>query len=102
MSSDEGTQELTFAQLYERLIIEDDVILDDMPAVQYPTLRKGLSSYKTKNNEKLKKNELPTEDRKIEFEILEHKKDGLLKVRVWFKPLMKISAKPIQTDGALK
>jgi len=102
MSSNDETQELTFAQLYERLIIEDDIILDNMPSMQYPVLRKGLSSYKTKNNDKLKRNDLPTEDRKIEFEIIEFKPSGLIKVRVWFKPLMKINATPIQPDGALK
>jgi len=96
------TQELTFSQLYERLVIEEEFILDDMPNTQYPSLRKGLSAYKTKINDKCKRNGLPTEERKIEFELLEEKAMGLIKVKVFFKALTKINAKPIQTDGELK
>lgn len=97
-----GAEELTFSQLYERLIIEEDIILDDLSTSDYATLRKGLSAYKTKNNARLKRADLPTEERRIEFETLEQYKHGFIKIRIFFNKQVTITAKPITSDGELK
>jgi len=103
MSEQVEARELTFAQLYEKLIIFEDIFLDHLPEEQYAMLRKGLSSYKTKNNEKLKRNDMPTEDRMINFEIIAtYDTEVALKVRVWFNNPTKIAAKIIPADGELK
>ncbi len=100
---DDELQELTIPEVYERLVIEDDIILDMLAASTLPTIRKGLSSYKTKLNEKAKRHDLPTEDRRIEFDILEtNYKDGWIKVRVYFAGEKKIVAKIINSDKELK
>jgi len=96
-------RELTFAQLYEQLVIHEDIFCDHLPEEQYSILRKGLSSYKTKNNEKLKKNGMPTEDRMINFEVTaSYATENTIKVRVWFNRVNKIETKIIPADGELK
>ena len=100
---DEELQELTIPEVYERLVIEDDIILDQLASATLPLLRKGLSSYKTKLNEKAKKHDLPTEDRRIEFDTLDtNYKDGWIKVRVYFAGEKKFAAKIITSDKELK
>ena len=100
---DEELQELSISEIYERLVIEDDIILDMLPSAQLTPLRKGLSSYKTKLNDKAKRVELPIEERRIEFDVLEiNYKKGWTKVRVYFAGEKKIAARVITSDKELK
>lgn len=95
-------EELTFSQLYERLLIEDDIILDELDETSVPAIRKGLSSYKTKINTKAKRAELPVEDRRIEFDVLHIYKNNTVKLRIYFVSEKRVTAKLINADKEMK
>lgn len=109
MSNSSGMQdvndveEFTIEELYARLVLDEDFILDMVPVEQLFRLRKGLSNYKTKLNEKAKKAQLPTEERRIEFDTIEtNAAKGYIKIRVYFVGDTRITGKLIKSDGDLK
>lgn len=93
---------LTYDQIYAKLIINEDIILDELPVSDIKRLKKGLSSYKQKQNEKCKKFDLPLEDRKIIFEELaQNTKEGTVKIRIKFQERQPIKAAIKPADGTL-
>lgn len=102
-TNEQGVQEFTIEELYERLVLDEDFILDMLPAEHLNKLRKGLSNYKTKLNDKAKKAQLPTEERRIEFDTIEtNVREGWIKIRVYFVGDTKVKGKLIKSDGELK
>lgn len=95
------TATLTIAQIFEKLVAADDIILDDLPEYQFRLVRRGISSHKTKMNDRLRRNDLPTEDRRVEYQVLETKANGLIKARIFFVGEKQVTARVIEADKGL-
>jgi len=75
-------EELTYADLYKRLLIHEDIIVV-IGGEDFYRLRKGISSIKAKDNAKLKEADLPTEKFKIEYDKLdEDRVNKSVKIRI--------------------
>lgn len=97
---DNTNDEVTIPELYSRLLCDEDIILDNLPSMQFTLLKRGLSSFKAKQNARLRRNDLPIEDRRIEYDIIHQDlKTGLMKVRVFFNQPISIHATVITADG---
>jgi hypothetical protein len=100
-STEEELQDLTFDDIYNNVVAHDEVFLDYLDADEIVNIRKGLSDYKSKINARLKKQELPTEDRTLEYETVHVYKNDSIKLRIYFGQPKVIKAKLIPGDGSL-
>lgn len=97
------TQEMGLKELYEKLLLEEDIIVV-IDKVDETRVRKGLSSIKAKQNAKFKDSGLPTEDSTIEFKVHEdYKVNGRVKLQIYLKQkaTVKVHALIIPDDEEL-
>ena len=74
---------MTYMEIYQVLLEKEDIMLD-VPRMNVQSLRKGLSNLKAKQNASLKANELPIDNRRMEFKIVdENIAEGIATVKIW-------------------
>lgn len=84
---EDGTEELSIRELYERILVDDDITIV-IDAVDEPRIRRGLSSHKSKLTRKLQDNELPPEPITLEFNTIQDDKlreKGRIKLQIYIK-----------------
>jgi hypothetical protein len=102
MTNETRSRNYTYADLYTELFANEDIILEDLLSRDLNALKRGLSSFKHKQNVKLLKDGLPVEERRIEYEVLaKDTKKGTIKLRVLFSNPAAVKAKLIHADGEL-
>lgn len=99
MVTDTDIESLTYGELFEKLLLTEDIILESIPAYQDKEIRKGIAVFKTKMNAKLKRNDLPVETRRVEYDILEKRENGTIKLRIFFAHKQRINTKIIISEG---
>ena len=66
---DDGTQEVTFDEMYSQLILSSEILLHLSPdMIEYT--KTGLKNYKSRLNKKMKEQNLIPEEASLEFHIL--------------------------------
>lgn len=97
-------EELSLTDLYDRVCIDEDIIIT-IDAIEEPRVRRGLSSIKAKRNAKLRENNLPTDDVTLEFVTHtseELQKQHRVKLQIYMKRKPTITIHNLQVaDGEL-
>lgn len=97
---------VSFKDIFDTLIVDEELIIESLPAEQLPKLRKGLSNYKSRLNKKFQDENLgKAEERNIEFEILpqseEQHKAGVIDVRIRFEEERGVTGIMRRVDNSL-
>lgn len=88
--------EVTLEELYKQLLLHEDIFVE-VGGESVHRIRKGISSIKAKNNDKLKRADLPIDRFKIDYEIVKEDKEAkLVRLRIRIiKPVL-IQVKKIE------
>lgn len=93
---------LTYEQVYQKLLEVEDITID-LPGEQVALLRKGLSNVKAKNNAKLKQNDLPIDDRRVEFKVIKEDVTArLTTLKIWLSEKDTVQIKNLRVSKGLE
>lgn len=95
---DSSEMEFTPTALYEKLILEESVILT-IPAEEEDVLRQALISVKGKANAKLKADGMPVDTSKLEFTYLHCDVEGAVRIQITLAKRKTIKVYNIETPS---